>query len=151
MVAMYPQKEKKLVRKPGMKDLVKIIRPGANGSAAIFVSTNKKQATSGADRHRGIRHILDVQDSFEPLSSPKMRANTAETRVIAPRKSIRRNFAFHSVVSFFGSFNVADTAMIATTHNGAWNRKLQRQPGPSANIPPRGAPVPAPVAHMMLR
>ena len=89
-------------------------------------------------------------DTLLPRSRPRSSVKTAHTSTKAPRKSIRRNLAFQLELSSFGSLSATPTRPMARAQSGTWPRKAQRHPILSARIPPSGAPVPAPVAYMIL-
>ena len=100
-----------------------MMRPGANGSAATFNSTNTKRKNNGNEVQSEAMVIVADQESFEPRSNPSSRRTVAATSRNAPEKSIRRNLVFQSEDPCLGSFKTRATLSKAAAHTGACAKK----------------------------
>lgn len=115
-----------------------MIWPGANGSEAKYISTKTKETNSNVEMPKETTVKGIVHDTLLPLSRPSKSPKTAPTRMIAPRKSMRRSLSFQWLSSSTGKFRAVETAtkarmqrgncaMKALACNQHWTRKVCNQ------------------------
>jgi hypothetical protein len=101
-----------------MRDRFRMMRFGASGSFASFISTRANTAEKITNAQPEPKVRGSVHEIFPPRSKPKRRKKTVRTSEKDPEKSTRLIFTLKSAVGIWGRCRVRETESMAKSIAG---------------------------------